>query len=65
MLEEIKRVRKEGLTATDGCTTIGVDEFKFLVKEAEILQKIRKEAEELYDEQIDLMDFGERVDNIL
>lgn len=65
MLEEIKRVRKEGLTATNGCTIIGVDEFKFLVKEAEILQKIRKEAEELYDEKIDLMDFGERVDNIL
>lgn len=44
---------------------ITVEELKFLVKEAEILIKIRNEAEELYAEEIDLMDFGERVDNIL
>lgn len=37
----------------------------WLIKEAEMLQKIRNEAEELYSEEIDLMDFGERVDNIL
>lgn len=65
MLEEIKRVRKKGLEAKDGSVAIGVKEFQFLVKEAEKLAKIRTEIEELYDEKIDLMDFGERVDNIL
>lgn len=36
-----------------------------LLKAAEMLNKIRDEAEELYAEEIDLSDFGERVSNII
>ena len=39
--------------------------FDELLKAAELLYLIRQEAEELYDEEIDLMDFGERVMNII
>ncbi|MEK3726795.1 MULTISPECIES: hypothetical protein [unclassified Lysinibacillus] len=37
----------------------------WLLKEAETLNKIKVEAEELYAEEIDLSDFGERVSNII
>ena len=39
--------------------------FYWLIQQAETLQKIRTEADDLYNEEIDLMDFGERVVNIL
>lgn len=39
--------------------------LNWLINEAVTLGKIRVEAEDLYKEEIDLMDFGERVDNIL
>jgi len=40
-------------------------DFDSLLKAAEMLKKIKTEAEELYDEEIDLSDFGERVSNII
>lgn len=40
-------------------------DFLSLMKDVEMLNKIRVEAEDLYDEKIDLMDFGERVANII
>jgi len=64
-LEQIKRLREKSLTAVDGMTTIGVDEFQFLIKEAETLQKIYNETEDFYNEEIDLSDLGERVINII
>lgn len=40
-------------------------DFDELMKDVEMLNKIRAEADELYAEEIDLSDFGERVMNII
>lgn len=40
-------------------------DFEALLKAAEMLKEIKEEAEELYAEEIDLSDFGERVSNII
>jgi len=40
-------------------------DFASLIKAAEMINKIKEEAEELYAQEIDLSDFGERVSNII
>lgn len=40
-------------------------DFVSLLKAAEMINKIKEEAEELYAQEIDLSDFGERVSNII
>ncbi|OEC03154.1 hypothetical protein GY31_03345 [Lysinibacillus sphaericus] len=40
-------------------------DFNELMKDIEMLNKIKNEADELYAEEIDLSDFGERVSNII
>lgn len=65
MLSDIYDLYGAYLAREDGSATISVKALKFLVKEAEKLQAIREEANDLYAEKIDYMDFGERVDNIL
>lgn len=49
----------------DFFTEMPYEHYEWLIKQAETLQKIREEAQELYDEEIDLTDFGERVANII
>lgn len=44
---------------------VSIEEMDWLVEQAEKLNKIRAEADELYAEEIDLSDFGERVSNII
>ncbi|MCM3665526.1 hypothetical protein M3204_14000 [Mesobacillus subterraneus] len=41
------------------------EDLRWLIEQAEILNKIRLEEEELYNDEISLMDFGERVHNLL
>lgn len=41
------------------------EDMMWLIKEAEKLQVIKNEAEDLYNGEIDYSDFGERVDSIL
>lgn len=38
---------------------------EWLIEQAETLQKIKEEAQEMYDEDISMTDFGERVTGIL
>ncbi|MFY0519345.1 hypothetical protein ACOMCU_16180 [Lysinibacillus sp. UGB7] len=49
------------------CTTDIQDEqlVEWLIEQAVTLQKIKDEAQEMYDEEINMTDFGERVTTIL
>ena len=70
MEEKLKYIKEfTGALLDEKGSVIGFDltkdEIEWLIKQAETLQEIRKEAKEMYDEKIDLTDFGERVANII
>lgn len=67
MESKIQEIKDHAVHAKqhDFFTEISYEHFDWLIKQAETLQQIRNEAEELYDEEIDLTDFGERVANII
>lgn len=66
MLDGINKAVEHDLTHNDGLMiSVSYEEVKWLIKQAEMIQAIRKEAEDLYTDGIDMSDFGERVENII
>lgn len=67
MSNKLQEIKENAITTKqhDFITEIPYEDFEWLIKQAETLQKIRNEAEDLYNEVIDYSDFGERVGNLL
>ena len=64
-LSEIKRLYWNHLESGEDSIVLDMKALLFLIVEAEALEKIKAEADELYSDEINLPDFGERVLNII
>ena len=64
-LAEIKKLYWNHLESGEDSIELDMKALRFLIKEVDTLEKIKAEADELYSDEINLPDFGERVLNII